>query len=164
MDFLIDIESDTSDLLGVIAELKLRLGPGGLQDFLAFHVEPWLRMRTENRFAQEGDEVVGTWQPLERATEAIRASQGFPPAHPINHRTGRMEYFLVNTPGDVKATGLGAQVTYPRPGANGQMDKIATAQMGKGFPKTPPRPVLGVNENDATYITSNLVAWILGHL
>lgn len=162
--FGILIETDTEHLEMVVDELAYRVGPTGLTNFMFAFVEPWLRMRTANRFAQEGDDVVGKWHPLTKATEEIRRSKGYSPAHPINHRQGHMEHFLVNQRGDIKPTGLGVSITYPRAGANGQMEKIKTAQEGKSNPRTPPRPVLGVNENDAAYITSTLTAWIIGEM
>lgn len=162
MSFQVTFEADAAHLQGVLLMLEDKLNPLGLAEFMDATVDPFLRMRTEDRFAQEGDDVVGSWQPLQLATQQIRASKGFSPAHPINVRTGKMRNFLVNRPADVKPNGFGATLTYPGPIGDSELfEKLSTAQGGKSYPSTPPRPVIGVNENDMLFVTSELVAWLM---
>lgn len=154
-------ESDVNDLSGVLASLYLKLSPPGLMAFLQSMVDPWLRMRTDNRFDSEGDDVSGAWHPLTHATQMIRAAGGFPSAHPINVRTGKMKSFLVGQRSDVKPNGLGATLTYPGATADPDLiEKIKVAQQGKAYPRTPPRQVIGVNTNDMLFITSELIAYL----
>lgn len=154
-------EADARHFQHVLAMLELKLSPSGLTGFLLATVDPFIRARTASRFGSEGDDVSGAWQPLEKATELIRAGAGFPPAHPINERTGRLRATLVGRPGDAKPNGFGANLTYPGPiGDASFWDKMETAQGGSTNPPTPPRPVIGLNENDMLFVTTELIAWL----
>lgn len=159
--FYIDIEVEDSDFQAAMALLNFRTSPAGISAFLATVADPYVRARISQRFASEGDDVSGRWHPLTRATESIRTSKGFPPAHPINVRTGKMESFLVNTPGDIKPNPIGATLEHPRPTDPLTQQKINVAQRGKSRPQTPSRPVLGYNENDLLFFTSSLAAWLI---
>lgn len=155
------ITTDRSSVDQALAYLEARLNPIGLATFLTTVVDPFIRNRIQQRFASEGDDVSGAWHPLAVATQQIRASYGFPSDHPINVRTGKLASYLIGTRGDVKQTGVGAALQHPPPGADAIMaKKIKTAQSGSSSPSTPPRPVIGVNENDLMFVTSSLVAWL----
>lgn len=161
--FKIEIETDSASADAVMQRLDDRTSAMGLVTFLDVVVDPFLRNRIDERFKSEGDDVTGKWHPLERATELIRASYGFPPDHPINIRTDKMHAYLVGTDSDVHPNGMGATLVHPPLGkAHSVLDKkIKTAQSGSASPSTQPRPVLGVNENDLLFITSSLAAWII---
>lgn len=160
-DFVVTFEADVSSTTRLLAQLEDRLNPVGLATFLGNMVDPFLRARIDGRFNSEGDDVSGAWHPLTQATEMIRAAKGFSPAHPINVRTNKMRHFLVNTPGELFANGFEVILSHPPLSGNAETEKkIRTAQEGAKSPPTPPRPVLGVNENDLLFITSELVAWI----
>lgn len=162
LGFQITIETDSKSAQGVVDELRDRLDAAGLSQFLEKVVEPFIKLRIENRFGSEGDDVTNAWQPLRVATQLIRASYGFPPDHPINVRTSQMKDFLVNSRSDIKASGADVELIHPPPtGSRSLDDKIKTAQMGKSKPKTPPRPVLGFNENDLLFVTSELAAYLV---
>lgn len=160
--FFVTIETDRSQVDRIMKSLEQRVNPAGLALFLQTVVDPFLRNRIDQRFANEGDEVVGTWHPLSVATQMIRASYGFPPDHPINKRTGKLHAQLVGNDSDVKASGYGATLEHPAPGVLDPITakKLKTAQMGSSSPRTPARPVLGVNENDLLFVTSSLAAWL----
>lgn len=161
--FNILFEADAASTNAMLAELEKRLSSEGLADFLSDRVDGFLRARIAQRFSGEGDDVSGAWHPLTVATSMIRASQGFPPDHPINVRTGDMRSFLVNSASDVKEHSLGATLKHPPPTTNKFInEKIRTAQQGKSRPRTPPRPVIGVNENDLLFVTSELAAYLMG--
>lgn len=160
--FEILFETDANSATGVFDTLDARMQDTGLIEFMEDHVDPYLRRRIANRFLAEGDDVSGHWHPLTRATELIRARQGFPPQHPINVRTRQMKDFLISTPSQVRSSGPEVILTHPPPIASGEINrKIATAQGGKANPPTPARPVIGVNENDLLYITSSLTAYLI---
>jgi hypothetical protein len=142
--------------------LQYNMSNVGLSVFLEDVADPFVRRRVAERFTGEGDDAVGSWAPLSPATQTIRASKGFPPAHPINQRTHAMRDWLVHNDGEVRFNAAYVSLLYPGPTTSGTMDeKIRTAQMGKGNPRTPPRPVLGLNETDNLFIQAELVMFLL---
>lgn len=162
MSFYVYFDVSQAQFAGTVALLNQRLSSVGLSLFLKTVVDPFVRNRIEQRFISEGDDVSGKWHPLTAATALIRTQKGFPPDHPINVRTGLMRQFLVGTPGDVRASGPLVTLTHPPPTADGLMtQKISTAQAGKSRPQTPARPVMGLNTNDALFITSELTAYLI---
>jgi hypothetical protein len=153
----ISIIGDTAGVQAMLLHLQNKLSSPNLAGFLHLQVDPYLRARTSARFANEGDDVVGKWIPLEAATESIRASKGFPSAHPINDRTGELRDYAVNSPSDVTPTGLGASLTYPGVPASGELaDKVMTAQVGRNYPPTVARPIFGVDANDLAAVLTML--------
>lgn len=163
MSFNIQITTDSSSANAVFALLIARVSTPGISAFMAAIVDPFIRNRIDQRFSMEGDDVTGHWHPLTAATEHFRSTKGFPPDHPINVRTSTMRNFLTGTPGDIRPTGPWVTYTHPPPGGTyGLTDlKIETAQRGKARPLTPPRPVIGVNQNDLLFITSELAAYLI---
>lgn len=156
-----DVQVDPISAVGLIQGIHDRLSGPQLEKFLNDQIDEWVRDRISRRFAGEGDDVTGAWAPLLPATESIRASRGFPPAHPINQRTHMLRDWLVGTAGDVKVTGTGATYEHPGPTSGVMEQKLQTAQAGKGFPRTVPRPVLGLNEVDDLYIQFELTKFLL---
>jgi hypothetical protein len=71
-----------------------------------------------------------------------------------------MESFLAADPGAI--TGQ-TTWTFPAPGAaTGELaEKIKTAQQGKASPSTVPRPVIGMNNVDEAFITTDLEAFLV---
>lgn len=129
----------------------------GLSAFLRTEVGPYLRRRAKQRFASEGDDVTGPWTPLAPATILWREAEGYG-AGPINRRTGELEEWV--TQGDFFAYPVGpaaVEMEYPKGIPGGELfTKLQTAQSGKPDPKTPPRPVIGVNEADMLYVMTAL--------
>lgn len=124
--------------------------------FLYGVVGPYLRERAEARFAAEGDDVSGKWLPHHPTTRHFRQSQGYPEG-PINHRTGEMERWITQGQGAAIPVGPAALLTFPDPALPMDADlveKVRTAQGGKAQPKTPARPVLGINGQDAIHIVA----------
>jgi hypothetical protein len=131
--------------------------PAGIMAFLGAEVGPYLRQRARNRFAAEGDDVVGQWAPLAPSTVAIREGQQYPGEHPINRRTGEMENWVVDGGWDAYPFSGGGGLVYPQNEPTGTLrEKVQTAQAGSASPLTQPRPVLGVNENDMLFVTALL--------
>lgn len=157
----VDIIADVSNTMRAMGILQTRLQFAGLENFLQQQVVPWLRSRAGARFAAEGDDVSGPWTPLSRATQMIRAKKGFPPAHPINKRTGEMEGFLLRADGQIRGSAGYASLNWPgNSGRTRNIDqKIRTAQgMTVG---TPARPVLGLGQPDDIFINSQLLSYLL---
>ena len=153
---------DTSDVQEVLESLDTAHSPEALAAFMAGTIGPYLQERARLRFAKEGDDVSGPWAPLSATTQAFRESGGFPPDHPINHRTGRLEYYITGTPAGATPTSSGgAMLTFPGTPPTGETArKVATAQYGRANPRTPARPVLGINEGDVAFTTMALHHYI----
>lgn len=143
----------------VLLRLENALSDSSMEAFLLRNTADYIHERTRARFAGEGDDVTGAWQPLLPATEHIRMNLGYPGAHPINVRTGDMESYLTGDSGAI--TGQ-TTWTFPAPGsATGELaEKIKTAQQGKAMPSTVPRPVIGMNNVDEAAITTDLEAYL----
>jgi hypothetical protein len=139
-----------------------RVSDEGLRFFLADEVDPYLQDRIDQRFINEGDDAVGKWLPLSTATEAIRQASGFGGAHPINERYGDMHNFLTGEHGEATAFAGGAELVFPGPGVDPlNATKIETAQIGKAFPPTPPRPVVALSPVDEEDVLNDLTDYIL---
>lgn len=149
------------DALAAVEKLALLLSGPGLSTFLGASVGPYLRERTQQRFANEGDDVTGPWAPLHPATVAIRESLPYQIGgeHPINRRSGELEDWVTQGNYFPYPTGVGATLQYPKGKPSGELlDKLKTAQGGRANPKTVARPVLGVNEKDLLFVTAALAA------
>ena len=157
------IFGNASGVQAMLAHLQNKLSPPNLGAFLLGQVDPYLRNRVADRFAAEGDDVSGKWLPLQPATETIRASQGYSPAHPINRRTDEMRDHLLYSASGVSMGVAGTTLTYPGNAPSGELeDKMTTAQVGRSYPDTPARPVLGMNQNDLAAILTLLANEIQG--
>jgi len=158
------IVGDTRGVEEMLAWLDTSLSGPGLVAFLNGKVGPWLHERAEARFRNEGDDVTGPWAPLKPATQRIRASKGFPPAHPINIRTGEMERYILGGTFQAAIPGQGGAVlSFPGSGQGGSKElreKMRTAQQGKTQPNTVARPVLGMNEKDLEFVLFELASHI----
>lgn len=155
------MEAQDKDLRMMMSKMHASLEPAAVATWLGTTVDPYLRKRARNRFAQEGDDVSGKWEALAGATQHIRASQGFGAAHPINRRTGRLENYITGAPNKLTVHALGATLTLPGKAPLGELHtKVKTAQRGKLSPRTPPRPVLGVNEQDLTVVLFDLSLYL----
>jgi len=132
-----------------------------------------LQERAEARFDMQGDGASGKWLPLAVATTEIRQAgidsghfAGITATHPINVRTGSMEEYITNGPGDITVEGAGSvALHFPNrviPNRKALNTKVRRAQMGDG--RTPRRPVLAVNEKDLSFFSIGLAKYIQGHM
>lgn len=161
MSFVITFELEKQYLDMLVMELGQRLDGVALSAWLSKVVSPYIRARIAVRFAGEGDDVSGSWNPLTVATQQIRMNQGFGPG-PINRRYGQLYEFLMNSPGISVAAGFGAELNHPGPVGDWRTKvKLQTAQSGKANPRTPARPVIGLNNNDYLFISSELTAYLI---
>lgn len=139
----------------LLRRMDTALNPAAIASFLGGVVDPYLRKRMENRFAQEGDDVTGGWAPLKKSTQDIRSELGFGAAHPINKRTGDMEDYITNTPNSLLIHPWGAALTLPGKAPTGETRaKVKRAQQGDH--RTVKRPVLGMNERDLVFVLTAL--------
>lgn len=153
----IQVIGDTAGVQAMLTHLQAKLFPPNVATWLMTRVDPFLRVRAGDRFANEGDDVVGKWAPLKPATETIRMNSGYGPSHPINRRTGELENYIVHSGGGVTVHPAGATLTFPGSPASGELeDKVRTAQSGRSVPNTVPRPVLGLNTRDLAAILTML--------
>lgn len=161
---LIQISVDKKSVDHMLRLVEARTSPAGVAVWLDQFADPIVRKRAEERFQSEGDDVVGAWLPLKPFTQALRASQGYGAAHPINRRTGELEDYVTHARGDVTMTAIGATLTSPDPSSVTPRlhDKIETAQLGSPFPNTPARPVMGLNGNDLVLQLLSLSKFVVG--
>lgn len=162
---LLHFEVDEEDVLvSLYALLTATSGPS-LGMYLETVVEEWLESRARQRFESEGDAASGQWeQLLFPETHEFRRSQGFPPAHPINRRTGALMNWVTTAGGTttVFSAGSGAILSWPDMPSNAEtMEKLRTAQTGKGDPYTPRRPVLAIDAIDMSFALDSLEKWII---
>jgi|KBSMisStaDraftv2_1062788.scaffolds.fasta_scaffold593758_2 hypothetical protein len=167
----IQLIGDVAGVQKMFEHLDSALNPIAIAAFLGAEITPYLQARAKARFSGEGDDVVGGWRPLSAVTENFRATgraQGMwavGDAHPINVRTHQLEQYITSGIGNVSPTPSGAILQYPNPSrvTRTLREKIKTAQQGKAQPRTPPRPVLGVNERDMTFLLLSLASHIKKH-
>lgn len=159
VDFQIDVsDSNVQQNLQILAE---RLDVG-LQDFLQDDLASYLQDRVRYRFGVQGDDASGPWTPLSPATENIRASKGYPPAGPINVRTGDLRNFLLSNRGDTTRMSDIHMLTYPTdPPTPELFEKVRTAQRGKPSPNTPERPVLALGVYDYNRVHEDLARFLM---
>lgn len=155
---LFDINIIDNDVSEALNKLYLLLAPAGMMFFLHSTMGPYLRGRARDRFAKEGDDAVGKWQPLAPSTVTIREESGFGGPHPINRRTGELENWVVDGGWNSYPTGFGASLQYPKRRPSGELaKKVTVAQKGQKLkPVTPARPVLGVGETDIIFFQAAL--------
>lgn len=165
----IAIIGDDRGVQAMLKHLDTSLDPLAIAGMLGAKVGPYLRERAKARFTGEGDDVTGAWQPLAVATHGFRAAgraQGLwsvGDANPINVRTHELENYITQGNGFAYPHTTGATLQFPKPsGKSSIREKMKTAQQGKAFPRTPPRPVIGMNDRDVLFVISTLAFHVKG--
>lgn len=147
----------------LLSRLDAALSPIALVGFMEAAVGPFMLGRIANRFEQEGDDASGVWQPLQESTNQIREQMGYPPAHPINVRSGELKEFTTSSARSA-AEPFGASVTIPDAQPTGELyDKLVTAQQGAsqtGYRPTPARPVLAMDATDLAVVLMQLSQYV----
>lgn len=148
----------------MLEQLDTALNPIALLGFLKGTVGPFLQERAKDRFAQEGDDVSGKWAPLQEPTQEIRSRGDWPVSgdHPINVRTGELEAYITKSNAVVWSHSIGATLRYPgnQTTRKSIVEKMRTAQTGRANPRTVPRPVLGMNEQDLSFVMTALFGYV----
>lgn len=161
------INFDSVSVEEVLRNLESTFESASLADFLRNEATSHLRARARSRFSSEGDDATGKWLPLKESTNAIRRKLGFPPAHPINVRTGELKAYVLVAPPAIIQTAGAATLTWPGNVGGGRIEeKFLTAQIGSDvnhqYPGsyTPPRPVVGVSVNDMIQLQAETLEFI----
>lgn len=159
---ILEVQIDTTEPEATLARLQRQVSASGLGTFLNTEAWPWLEQRTQDRFMAEGDSAVGKWAPLSFATYGYRNAGGFPPAHPINVRTGDLRDFALTH--QVESQMSGVTLSQPKKGGKTETQKkFRAAQRGgnslQGHP-FPARPVVGLDMLDAGRIQQRLFQWV----
>lgn len=159
---ILEVQIDTSEPEATLARLQRQVSASGLGVFLNTEAWPWLEQRTQDRFTSEGDSAVGKWAELSFATYAYRTAGGFPPAHPINVRTGELRDFALTH--QVESQMSGITLSQPKKGGKNETQKKfrnaqrgGTTAQGHAFPA---RPVVGLDMLDAGRIEQRLFKWV----
>ena len=161
VDVDIAVEKKSVDFL--LFKLDTALNPVAIAGFLGAEIDPYIRDRARDRFKSEGDDVSGKWAPLQQSTQNIREQMGYGAAGPINRRTGALEEYITGAPNRLTIHGLGATLQMPGPQPTGELkSKVQTAQQGRNQPRTVPRPVIGLNERDLTFVLTALAFHLAG--
>jgi hypothetical protein len=164
----LNLDVDSAEVERMLDGVRLRMSRDRIPMFLDNVVANYLRQRVDERFRDEGDDVVGKWAQLRKATTQIRKSQGYGAAHPINRRGGALYRYVRSY--RVQQSNSTLTMPYNRGAGKLTNKKLLVAQAGGFAPRisTPgppspvvPRPVLGINERDADAITTKLQRWIM---
>jgi hypothetical protein len=157
----------TEDVESELARMELALQPYALMGWLKEIIEPYIQRRATQRFADEGDDVSGKWAPLTDATINFRTTGEIDyGAEPINVRTGALRDYVTNSVGGYMSEDGDALMIYPGSPPSGSNatgsleDKFLAAQQGLDDPRTPRRPVLGVNEKDLAFVLTELEIYV----
>jgi hypothetical protein len=162
----IDINVNFQHLQKMLMAVDTAVSPVGMAAFMGNVVDPYLRRRARARFASEGDDASGVWDPLQPATVMIRESEGYPGEHPINRRSGQLEEYITETPGAVSMDPAFTSLTMPGKPATGTLaSKYQTAQQGstsnpRARNPTPARPVLALDTTDFLFVMAELTFWV----
>jgi phage gpG-like protein len=157
------IQVSQNDVQAAMFAMEVALSPVAMMGFMTTRVEPIMRRRISERFMSEGDSAVGgKWMELKPSTVAFREESGFPGEHPINQRTGELFQKLTNGTNAVTAIAGGAAFMLPGPVSGEMEEKLSTAQEGKMFPATVPRPVLGLDAQDMISVMTALALYVEG--
>lgn len=158
--FQIEVDLESGNAQQNLKLLTDRTGPG-LSGFMNTELVQYIQGRARDRFANEGDDAVGAWAPLQPSTEVRRAAKGYPPSHPINVRSGDLRSYIVGDRGNVSGGADFWELTWPNtPPSQDLLEKTQTAQLGSAFPNTVARPVVGLSPKDLDGVTQELWKFI----
>ena len=158
----VQIEGDDTQVRSILQHLDSTLNPFIMAPWMEQTLTPWFQERGRMRFQEEGDDASGKWLPLKPATHKFRIQAQVGAAHPINRRTGELENYITNgAPGFAHPNTLGVTFTFPGKPPIGELkDKVETAQRGRDYPGTDPRPVLAINERDLLAVMTDLALYL----
>lgn len=163
----VEISVETSDVERLLTSAELALSPIGMKRFVDTWAADYFRERAKRSFDTESDPATGVWKPLGQAANNLREYDGFPPAHPINVRTGELRSWLVNSRGTSLVLGSTVEYWFPEliaPSGPAEA-KLHTAQLGRPtgynwlFPghATPARPVTSITGGDVGAVLLGMV-------
>ena len=139
-----DVTLETHDVESMMERFALWTDNTHLDDFTRETFGEMMRDSAQRRFDTESNRGA-SWEPLHSATIRRRQEQGFPGAHPINVRTGRMKSLLIHSRPEGGPTGDGVEFEWPeRVGGELYMKMLRAAGYDK---RTPARPVIDADES-----------------
>ncbi len=156
----VNITVDNSRPTLKLEAIQKRIGTSGMVAFMQGFAAPILQASARARFEEQGDEATGPWRPLLPATVARRTKAGQTPIR-INDRTGQMRAWVENAQGRTFARKGSAVFEWPGTPSNRLVgQKLKTAQLGKGDPRTVPRPVIAISAEDRLALQAAIRAWV----
>lgn len=167
---------DASAMEYYLQGYRQALSAPAISQVLYHRVDPLLQGWAAEAFATETDPTGQKWKPLKQVTnDNFRVPMGFPPAHPINERTGELRKAytqkgeIVVIPGvetDVVLQNPTAQIKNSDPELQSKM-RVAASGRGRGTSPTgrtrkpvPPRPIVGLTPGRADQITMVFAVYI----
>lgn len=122
---------------------------------------PTIRAEHRRVFTSEGSSGRGKWAPLAPATRRQRARLGYPPAHPIQVRSGALRDHVLNTPAQITRTPGGFELRIaPSPTVAGDgKRKYRLLALGGYTPtggRVPGRPMVALGPAAANRVTSSI--------
>lgn len=170
------VEFDASAMEYYLQGYRQALGAPAISAVLQNRVDPLLRGWAQEAFDTETDPTGRKWTPLKNVTNVnFRIPMGFPPAHPINERTGELreaytqEGEIVVIPGDDTDVVLQNPTARIKNGDPELQNKMAVAAGGRGRGTTPKgkarkpvpaRPIVGLTASRADQITMVFAVYI----
>lgn len=155
-----DVVVDDDDVSGMFARFDSVLEAPNLAQFLRRYATPWFRGKAGAGFEDEMAPNGQPWSPLKPYTVETRESEGFPGDHPINHRTGAMERYIMQGTPSMAVGAMQATMRFPGRGSALFNRKLKVAQQGAKWPRTVARPVVGMDERDLAVMLRSLSLWI----
>lgn len=163
------VQFDASALEYYLQGYRQALGAPAISAVLQYRVDPLLRGWAEQAFATETAPTGQKWTPLKQVTnDNFRVPMGYPPAHPINERSGELRWAYTEEGEIVVIPGNDTDVVLQNPTArikNGDpelQNKMQVAASGRGRGTTPKgkarkpvpaRPIVGLTPSRADEIT-----------
>ena len=161
--FMIDYVVDARDPIRKLERIEWAVGDENLLTILQGPVPEWFQGRMKERFANEGDDAVGQWEPLDDDTIQIKEHEEGR-NRGINVRTGALRDWLLSARGALEQVGAGGvfEMSWPgdAPETSDLDEKLRHLQMGSTDPFAPPRPVIGASVTDLAGIMEIMKHWI----
>ncbi|AMS03413.1 hypothetical protein SEA_BENCZKOWSKI14_20 [Gordonia phage Benczkowski14] len=151
-----------------IRAIEQRINASGMAAFFMSVGTNYLQGRASERFAAQGDDASGKWQPLSPHTVRDKVQAGLDPR--INIRTGAMKSYIEDAPGYIIGGGArGTSFGWPRASPSKDIqDRIRLAQFGSaslGLDRgdardVPARPVIAADASDMMTLAKLLDSYI----
>lgn len=139
-----DVEVESDDVEDMLDRVTLWMDDSHLSPFVREAFGDIMQESASDRFSTESSG--GTpWAPLKPATLRRRVEAGYPAAHPINVRSGKMRSFLIHSVPQGGSAGSEIEYSWPERATGELYMKILRAQ---GWTRVDTRPVIDVDATD----------------
>jgi hypothetical protein len=151
----VSLDVDAKEALALIERGIRATDEASFALFMTTDVREYLQDRVRQRFADEGDDAVGAWLPLDPDTVAIKEKQGR--SRGTNIRTGALFEWLTEAEGRLFGAEEQVILEWPSdPPSAEVLEHFLTAQEGSEETGAPARPVLGFSTVDFWSIMNDL--------